>query len=80
MYLILEITRDDYVFYYILKYIPTYVRMDRPSTTTHQTHTKGAKYFYQFFVDTSLLLVVLGPLQEEFHFQGNSQTNDMLTL
>jgi hypothetical protein len=53
MYLILEITRDDYVFYYILKYIPTYVRMDRPSTTTHQTHTKGAKYFYQFFVDTN---------------------------
>jgi hypothetical protein len=26
----------------------------------------------------SLLLVVLRPLQEEFHFQGNSHTNDML--
>jgi hypothetical protein len=28
MYLILEITWDDYVLYYILKYMPTYVRMD----------------------------------------------------
>jgi hypothetical protein len=27
-----------------------------------------------------LLLVVLGPLEEEFHFQGNSHSNDMLTL
>jgi hypothetical protein len=24
----------------------------------------------------SLLLVVMGPLEEEFHFQGNSHTND----
>ena len=48
-YLLLEITWDDYVLYYILKYIPTYVRMDWPSTTTRQTHTKGPKYFYQTF-------------------------------
>ncbi len=48
-YLLLEITWDDYVLYYILKYIPTYVRMDWPSTTTRPTHTKGAKFFYQTF-------------------------------
>ena len=48
-YLLLEITWDDYVLHYILKYIPTYVRMDWPSTTTRQMHTKGLKYFYQNF-------------------------------
>jgi hypothetical protein len=44
-----EIRWHDYVLHYILKYIPTYVRMDWPSTTTHQTHSKGPKYFYQNF-------------------------------
>ena len=50
-YLLLEITWDDYILYYILKYIPTYVRLYWPSTTTCQTHTKGPKYFYQIFLD-----------------------------
>ena len=50
-YLLLEITWDDYVLNYILKYIPTYVRVDWPSTTTRPTHTKGPKFFTKLFVD-----------------------------
>jgi hypothetical protein len=34
---------DDYVLYYILKYIPTYGRMDLHCITTHQTYTKDKK-------------------------------------
>jgi hypothetical protein len=49
MYIILEITWDDYALYYILKYIPTYVRMDWLIKTTHQTHTNDPKFFHQSF-------------------------------
>ena len=48
-YLLLEITWDDYVLYYILKYIPIYVRIDWPSLITRPTHTKGPKFFNQNF-------------------------------
>ena len=51
MYVLLEISWGDYVLYYILKYIPTYVRMDWPNTTTRQTHTKGPNFFTKLFVD-----------------------------
>jgi hypothetical protein len=50
-----EIRWDDYVLHYMLKfkYIPTYLRMDWPSTTTHQTHTKGPKHSYITHTQTS---------------------------
>ena len=44
-----EIRWHDYVLHYILKYIPTYVRIYWTSTTTPQTQTQGPKFFYQNF-------------------------------
>jgi hypothetical protein len=87
-YLLLEITRDDYVLYYILKYIPPYVTMYWPSTTTCQTHTKGPKYFYQSFcghhpypyLQYLCLKIMIGPLGGVFHFQGGLHANYMRIL
>ena len=50
-YLLLEIKWDDYVLYYILKYITIYVRIDWPSLITRPTHTKGPKFLTKIFVD-----------------------------